>query len=266
MITYLEAIASPTHSIPPSDFYSGFAGEGVGTPYANHQTFYGFNLDVGGPGTGGPLFFTDYSFMGFDPHGLHDKYTNYFVNNRNQALINQAYCIHNPNHWKGYGADTWGITAVDGPEGYVAYEPTQSLDDGTIAPTGAISAIAYTPEESMAALRHFYRDLGAQVWSIYGFRDSFNQQRDWYSRDHDGPEPCAHGGDDRKLQNRSDLEELYGQSRDCSHVAGDWISCGKPYSMTGVGLFPRACVEKPSGRELMALCGVSGSRGVMNLC
>lgn len=181
MITYLEAIASPTHSIPPSDFYSGFAGEGVGTPYANHQTFYGFNLDVGGPGTGGPLFFTDYSFMGFDPHGLHDKYTNYFVNNRNQALINQAYCIHNPNHWKGYGADTWGITAVDGPEGYVAYEPTQSLDDGTIAPTGAISAIAYTPEESMAALRHFYRDLGAQVWSIYGFRDSFNQQRDWYS-------------------------------------------------------------------------------------
>ena len=181
MITYLEAIASPTHGIPASDFYSGFAGETVRTPYANHQTFYGINLDVGGPGTGGPLFFTEYSFMGFDPRGRHDKYTNYFVNNRNQALINQAYCVHNPNRWKGDGADTWGLTAVDGPEGYVPYEPTQSLDDGTIAPTGAISAIAYTPEQSMAALRHFYRDLGAQVWSIYGFRDSFNLQRNWYS-------------------------------------------------------------------------------------
>ena len=181
MITYLEAIASPTHNIPPSDFYTGFAGETVGTPYANHQTFYAIPLDVGGPGTGGPLFFTDYSFMGFDPRGIKDKYTDYFVNNRNQALINQAYCIHNPNHWKGYGADTWGITAVDGPEGYVPYEPTQSLDDGTIAPTGAISAMAYTPEQSMAALHHFYRDLGAQVWDIYGFRDAFNLQRNWYS-------------------------------------------------------------------------------------
>lgn len=33
----------------------------------------------------------------------------------------------------------------------------------------------------MLALRHFYRDLGAQVWSIYGFRDAFNLQQDWYS-------------------------------------------------------------------------------------
>jgi exo beta-1,2-glucooligosaccharide sophorohydrolase (non-reducing end) len=181
MITYLEAIASPTHGIPASDFYSGFAGETVGATYASHQTIYGIKLDVGGPGTGGPLFFTDYSFMGFDPRGIRDKYTNYFENNRNLALINLAYCIHNPNHRMGYGADTWGITAVDGPEGYVPYEPTQSLDDGTIAPTGAISAMAYTPEQSMAALRHFYRDLGAQVWSIYGFRDAFNLERNWYS-------------------------------------------------------------------------------------
>jgi hypothetical protein len=181
MITYLEAIASPTHSVPGSQFYTGFAGEPMGARYANHETFYGIKLDVGGPGTGGPLFFTDYSFMGFDARGLRDKYTNYFENNRNQALINRAYCIENPNHWKGYGADTWGLTAVDGPDGYVPYEPTRQLDDGTIAPTGAISAIAYTPEYSMEALRHFYRDLGAQVWDIYGFRDAFNLQKNWYS-------------------------------------------------------------------------------------
>jgi len=180
MITYLEAIASPTHNIPAKDYYSGWAGEGIGNRYINGKTFYGITLDVGG-GTGGPLFFTDYSFMGFDPRGRRDKFTDYFDNNRNQALINQEYCIHNPNHWKGYGADTWGLTAVDGPGGYVPYEPTRQLDDGTIAPTGAISAIAYTPEPSMEALRHFYRDLGAQVWSIYGFRDAFNLQRNWYS-------------------------------------------------------------------------------------
>ena len=181
MITYLEAIASPTHNVPATQLYTGFAGEPIDTHFANHQTFYGIKLDVGGPGTGGPLFFTHYSFMGFDARNMRDKYTDYFDNNRNQALINHAYCIANPNHWKGYGADDWGLTAVDGPKGYVPYEPTQELDDGTIAPTGAISSIVYTPDESKAALRHFYRDLGAQVWNIYGFRDAFNLQKNWYS-------------------------------------------------------------------------------------
>ncbi len=180
MITYLEAIASPTHSIPASDYYTGWTGSMVGTPYANSASYYGIEPKVGG-GTGGPLFFTHYSYMGFDPHAFHDRFTNYYDHNRSQALINQAYCVHDPNHWKGYGADTWGLTAVDGPDGYVPYEPTETLDDGTIAPTGAIASMVYTPEQSMMALRHFYRDLGAQVWGIYGFRDSFNLQKNWYS-------------------------------------------------------------------------------------
>jgi exo beta-1,2-glucooligosaccharide sophorohydrolase (non-reducing end) len=180
MITYLDAIASPTHGIPASDYYSGWVGEAIGNPYANGKSYFGIKLDVGG-NTGGPLFFTDYSFMGFDPRGIHDRFTDYFDNNRAMALINQQYCIHNPRHWQGYGDNTWGLTAVDGPEGYVPYEPTLDLDDGTIAPTGAIGAFAYTPQPSMAALKHFYRDLGAQVWSIYGFRDAFNLQQNWYS-------------------------------------------------------------------------------------
>lgn len=180
MITYLLAIASPSHGVPASLYNTGWAGESVHNVYANKRTYYGIQLDVG-TGTGGPLFFTDYSFMGFDPRGLHDQFADYYRNNRNQARINRAYCMQDPNHWKGYGADTWGLTAVDGPRGYVPYEPTRTLDDGTIAPTGAISAFAYTPQASMAALKHFYRDLGAQVWSIYGFRDAFNLQQNWYS-------------------------------------------------------------------------------------
>jgi hypothetical protein len=180
MVTYLLSIASPTHGVPASLYYSGWVGQGVDNKYANGTKHYGITLDVGA-GTGGPLFFTDYSFMGFDPHRFQDKFTNYFQNNRNQALINQAYCIDNPHHWKGYGADSWGLTAVDGPDGYNPYEPTPDLDDGTIAPTGAISAFAYTPEQSRLALIHFYRDLGSQTWDIYGFRDAFNLQQNWYS-------------------------------------------------------------------------------------
>lgn len=180
MITYLLAIASPTHGIPASAYYTGWVGEPIGNPYRNGKTFYGIRLAVG-RGTGGPLFFTDYSYMGFDPHGQRDRYTDYFQNNRNIALINHAYCVADPDRWKGYGEADWGLTAVDGPDGYNAYEATPSIDDGTIAPTGAISAFPYTPQFSMLALKHFYRDLGAQVWSIYGFRDAFNLQQNWYS-------------------------------------------------------------------------------------
>ena len=137
MVTYLLAIASPTHGVPASMYYSGWAsqakialeyrhgwsGTADGNHYANGNTYYGIKLDVG-VGRGGPLFFTHYSFLGFDPHALHDRYTkSYFENNRNIALINRAYCIANPKHFAGYGANAWGLTASDTPEGYVPLLP-----------------------------------------------------------------------------------------------------------------------------------------------
>jgi hypothetical protein len=181
MITYMLAIASPTHPVPPSLYYTGYTAEGTDHVYGEKHTYFGIQLDMNYvPGSPGPLFFTQYSYMGYDPRGWRDKYADYFVNNRNEALVSQAYSIANPLHWKGYGADCWGLTAVDGPEGYREYKPFTE-DDGTIAPTGAVSSYAYTPQQSLLAIRHFYRDLGAQLWDIYGFRDAFNQQQDWYS-------------------------------------------------------------------------------------
>jgi hypothetical protein len=95
------------------------------------------------------------------------------------ATINLRYCERNPGHYAGYGADDWGITAVDGPGGYVPYEPNPVLDDGTLAPTGALSSMPYLPDASMRALKQFYRDDGAELWGPFGFRDAFNQQQDW---------------------------------------------------------------------------------------
>lgn len=74
----------------------GWSGELDGDHYFNGHTYYGIKLDVG-VGTGGPLFFTHYSYLGFDPKSLHDRYTpSYFKNNRDIALINRAYSIANP--------------------------------------------------------------------------------------------------------------------------------------------------------------------------
>jgi exo beta-1,2-glucooligosaccharide sophorohydrolase (non-reducing end) len=192
-IIYLLGIASPTHAVAPELYYTGWAGESKaavdyrkgwsnsedGDRYANGHTYEGIKLDVG-VGSGGPLFFAHYSYMGFDPH-FSDRYTNYFENNRNLALINRAYCVANPKHYKGYGENCWGLTASDGSSGYGAHAPDLQDDDGTMTPTGALASFPYTPEASMAALKHFYRDLGDPLWDIYGPRDAFDLNTNWYS-------------------------------------------------------------------------------------
>jgi hypothetical protein len=195
MITYLLGIASPTHAVPASFYYTGWAGQSQraleyrrgwgettdGDHYGNGHTYYGIKLDVG-VGTGGPLFFTHYSFMGFDPHSLHDRYTSasYFENNRNIALINRAYCIGNRDTSKATVLRR-GLTASDGPSGYVAHAPDQNNSTGTLTPTGALASFPYTPKESMEAFKHYYRDLGSMMWDIYGPRDAFNPGQNWIS-------------------------------------------------------------------------------------
>jgi len=178
MIVYLLAIASPTHSVPASLYLNGWA---ASSNYKNGRSFYGIPLYVGW-NYGGPLFFVHYSFLGFDPRGKKDKFTNYFINNRNHTLINRAYCAANPKHYAGYSAETWGLTASDDPFGYSAHEPTN--DNGTITPSAALSSYAYTPEESMAALKSFYYTYGDKIWRAYGFTDAFNISNNWYADSH----------------------------------------------------------------------------------
>ena len=178
MIAYLLAVASPTHPIPADCFATGW----VRDPqrYANGGTYYGHRQWVGRP-MGGPLFFTHYSFLGFDPRGRRDGFCNYFENNRNITRIHRAYCIANPGGHKGYGANVWGLTASDTPGGYQAHAPGKR-DNGTISPTAALSAMPYTPKESTAALKHLYHEYGDRLWGEFGFRDAFNPGRNWFAK------------------------------------------------------------------------------------
>jgi exo beta-1,2-glucooligosaccharide sophorohydrolase (non-reducing end) len=190
MIIYLLAIASPTHAVPASMFHTGFASQAElavryrqgwgrttqGDHYTNGNTYYGQKLDVG-VGSGGELFFTHYSFLAFDPRGKRDRYTDYFRNNRNIARIAHAYAMDNPRKFVGYGDDTWGRSAGVNSAGG---RSLPADDNGTITCTAALASFPYTPEESMKALKHFYRDLGDKLWGIYGFRDGFNQTENWF--------------------------------------------------------------------------------------
>ncbi|HEX2605970.1 MAG TPA: glucoamylase family protein, partial [Flavisolibacter sp.] len=151
-----------------------------GSHYTNGNTYYGVKLDVG-VSNGGPLFFTHYSYLGYDPHALTDRYTNYFTNNQNIARINLRYCTENPLHYIGYSDSCWGLTASDGPYDYSADEPVTRQDRGKIAPTGALSSFPYTPDASLKALRNYYRQYGKFLWGEYGFRDAFNLTENWCS-------------------------------------------------------------------------------------
>ncbi|WP_145913023.1 glucoamylase family protein [Lewinella sp. W8] len=179
-IIYLLALGAPNpdYAIPPSLYHTGWAGGA----YENSLSYYGIPLLLG-RGKGGPLFFTHYSYLGFDPRGKRDQYANYFEVGRNHSLIDYEHCIDNPYNHEGYGPECWGLTASDDPDGYLAHAPdNRSTDNGTITPTAALSSMPYTPEESMAALKHFYREMGDQLWGPYGFYDAFNESRNWYAR------------------------------------------------------------------------------------
>jgi pimeloyl-ACP methyl ester carboxylesterase len=126
------------------------------------------------------MFLHHYSFLGLDPRGKRDRFCNYFKNARNATLINRAYCIENPENHKGYGENSWGLTASTIPRGYRASAPSPERDFGTIAPTAALGSFAYTPKESLAALKHFYYDLGDKIWGRYGFVDAFCMDEEWY--------------------------------------------------------------------------------------
>jgi len=177
MIVYLLAIASPTHPVHASLYYDGWCSN---TNYANGNEYYSYKQWVGWP-HGGPLFFTHYTFLTFDPRNKSDAYCNYFDNNRNISLINRAYCIDNPEGHAGYSELVWGLTASDNPWGYYAQEPRPEHDNGTITPTAAISAMPYTPEESIATLKHFYHEYSDRLWGEFGFHDAFNLDENWFA-------------------------------------------------------------------------------------
>lgn len=169
-ITYILAASSPTHGIPAPVYVNGYGENGS---IVKNGIYYGYTLPLESPG---PLFWVQYSYLGMDPH-FSDGFANYWQQNVNATLINQAYCIDNPKNYVGYSEDCWGLTASDNQDGYSAHSPSNDL--GVISPTAALSSFPYTPAASMKALKFFYYSLGDRLWGEYGFYDAFNLTNGW---------------------------------------------------------------------------------------
>lgn len=175
LIVYVLAASSPTHSIEPEVYTEGWSRSGTMVNAAGN-THYGYTLPLRSD-RGGPLFFAHYSFLGLDPRNFSDRYADYWEQNVTHTQINRAYSIANPKNYVGYSAQSWGLTASDGNNGYSAHSPDN--DRGVITPTAALSSFPYTPEYSMEALKHFYYILGDRLWGEYGFYDAFNITENW---------------------------------------------------------------------------------------
>jgi hypothetical protein len=190
LMAYLLGASSPTHSISKSVYYKGW---GRGGEIVNGGSRYGIPLIVRhntGENMVGPLFWASFSYVGFDPRGVKDEMgINYFKVNVNQAKIQHAYCVENPKGFTGYGDNCWGMTAGYSVSGYKAHNLKN--DFGVISPAAALCAVPYTPRESMAALKHYYFDLGDQLWGEYGFYDGFSQTKNLYLKSYLANNQCA---------------------------------------------------------------------------
>jgi hypothetical protein len=114
----------------------------------------------------------------------------YFENSRRATYTQRRYAIANPQHWRAYGKNVWGMSASDGPgpqrepyqgdtRSFMTYAARgvgvgRIVDDGTIAPTAAISSLPFAPEIVLPATLEMYHRFGASIYSVYGFLDAFN--------------------------------------------------------------------------------------------
>lgn len=182
LIMYVLAAASPTHSVPAEVYHEGWA---KGGKIRDTVTAYGQTLTLSHNGAreyGGPLFWAHYSYLGLDPRGLKDAYTDYWQHNRAQTLINYNWCVDNPLEYKGYSDSSWGLTASYSVKFYAGHAPGKEHDKGVISPTAALSSIPYTPQESMRALRNWYRNKRDSIYGPFGFYDAFSDHHQWYPK------------------------------------------------------------------------------------
>ncbi|HEX6642565.1 MAG TPA: glucoamylase family protein [Thermoanaerobaculia bacterium] len=183
MILYILALGSPTHPIGKESWDAFTATYRWADHYGQQYVIFP------------PLFGHQYSHVWIDFRGIRDEYMrgkgiDYYENSRRATYSQRSYAIDNPMQWKGYGENVWGLTACDGPldgkliidnkvRQFFTYRargtsPQGGEDDGTLAPTAAVSSIAFAPEIAIPAMAAMHRQWGAQLYQQYGFLDAFN--------------------------------------------------------------------------------------------
>lgn len=188
VLLYILAASSRTHPVP-AESWKAFIGN------ATVQQFPGYSRRlVTLPGM--PLFTYQYPMSWLDFRGIFDDLNrrlgfDYFENSRRATKAQWLYAWRNPTGMRGYSKFDWGLTASDGPASekktvdgktveFRAYSERGApggFDDGTIAPTAAVSSIVYAPSIVLPTIRHWLKDR-PELFGENGFVDAFNPTYD----------------------------------------------------------------------------------------
>ena len=129
----------------------------------------------------GAAFTYQWTHAFIDFRNLRDKLDrNWFENSKHAGLAARKYAIDNASRIKGLGPNSWGMSASISPttgySGHYGSRPIghghKLLEDGTVAPYGALSFLPFTPKESIAALEHMYEIPG--LVGKYGLYDAYS--------------------------------------------------------------------------------------------
>ncbi len=168
LLLYILALGSPLHPISAESW------KALARPVGSYQGHRLIQMP--------PLFTHQYPHLWIDFRNKNDGYADYFENSRQASLAHRQFAMDQSSRFTTYGMNTWGFTASNGPFGYKAYgaPPGWPTHDGTIAPTGCLTSMMFTPKESKACLQHLYERYQDSLWGDYGFSDAFNLDKHWF--------------------------------------------------------------------------------------
>lgn len=170
---YLLALGAPHHAIPAGAWHAWHRG-----PVAWHDGLPFLQC--------GPLFTHQFAQGWFDFRGVRDDYADYWTNSVRATLAQRDWSAHQAGRFEGWSRDLWGLTASDGPRGYMAWgtpgpDPDQS--DGTLVPCAPGGSLPFAPRECLTALHRMREAGGEALWGRYGYADAFNPQTGWVADD-----------------------------------------------------------------------------------
>lgn len=171
LMLYVLAAGSPTYPVGKSAYNRMKLSSTLHSSTPSYGAFYSTHT--------GSLFTHQYSHAWIDFAKYDDAAGfNWFTNSVHAVEAAIAYAKTLSNQYEGIHENSWGMSAADGPNGYVgAYGSGPSagnahFNDGTVPAYGAIGSIVFKPEEAIAAMEN-YRTY-SQFFSKYGFKDSYN--------------------------------------------------------------------------------------------
>ncbi len=176
LILYFLAAGSPKGSAIALEAYNSFAR--LKGSWGDREFIYSWF---------GSLFTHQFSHAFLDFKGKKDAFgVDWFENTKLATEANRAFCLDHAHLHAGY-KEGWGLTSCETEHGYkgrIGAQPsgngnTENLSDGTVPPCGALGSMPFTPEISLAALRHYYSQ--PRLIGKYGLVDAYNTDTGWVS-------------------------------------------------------------------------------------